>query len=185
MNFKKIWIVLLIFGHVASNGQNKIRWMTWEEAMAKQEKSPRKIFIDVYTEWCTWCKKMDGYTFHQDHIAKYVNENYYPIKFDAEYKNPIEFMGTSYNYVKTFKGGYHELAAFLLQGKLSYPTIVFLDEKNNLIQAIQGFQGPLDFEMIIHFFGEDFHKTTNWRKFTRNYIPIEKNSAPAGLGGKN
>jgi thioredoxin-related protein len=185
MNLKYFCTVLLVFGFIGINAQNKIRWMTWEEALSKQEKAPRKIFIDVITEWCGYCKKMDASTLNQDHVAKYINENYYPIKFDAEYKNPIEFNGTTYNFVKTFKGGYHELAAFILQGKLSYPTIVFLDEKNNLIQAIPGFQDAINFEMIIHFFGGDFHKTTNWRKFTRNYVPADKIGSPAGLHGKN
>ncbi|MBK8700154.1 MAG: DUF255 domain-containing protein [Saprospiraceae bacterium] len=159
--------------------------MTWEDALKKQEKAPRKLFIDVYTEWCSWCKKMEASTFNQDQVAKYINEHYYPIRFDAEYKNPIEFKNTTYSYVKTFKGGYHELAAYILQGKLSYPSIVFLDEELNLIQSIPGFQNNEDFEMIINFFGGDHHKTTPWRKFTRSYVPCDKMGHPAGSSGKN
>jgi thioredoxin-related protein len=143
--------------------------MTWEEAFAKNEKAPRKLFIDVYTQWCGWCKKMEGSTFKEDHIAKFINENYYPVRFDAEFKNPIVFNGTTYNYVKTLKGGYHELAYYILQGNLSYPTLVFLDEKLNIIQSIPGFQGTQDFEMILHYFAGDFHKTTPWRKYVKNF----------------
>lgn len=159
---------MLLVG-VPLSGQNKVRWMTWEEALHKSEEAPRKILIDVYTQRCAWCKKMEAVTFSEDHIAKYINENYYAVKFDAEYKNPITFKGTTYNYIQTFKGGYHELAAVLLAGKLSYPTVVFLDEETNLIQAIPGFQNATDFDMIINFFAGDYHKNTPWRKFTKNY----------------
>ncbi len=185
MKFKIFSALLLILGFSSLYGQNKIRWMTWEEALSKQDKAPRKIMVDVITEWCGWCKKMDATSFNQDAIAKYINETYYPVKFDAETKTPINFNGTTYDFIKTFNGGYHELAAFILQGKLSYPTLVFFDEKNTLIQAIPGFQGASDLEMILHFFGGDFHKTISWRKFTRNYNPIEKNidknGYPSGL----
>lgn len=183
MPFRVVIVFVCVFLSISSFSQNKIRWMTWEEVLAKNEKTPRKIFVDVYTEWCTWCKKMDASTFSEDKLAKYINENYYPVKFDAQFKEPINFNGQTFSFVKSFKGGYHELAAYLLQGKMSYPTLVFLDENLQVIQAIQGFQGSLEFEMIITFFGGDFYKTTPWRKYTRNFVPIDRMSYP--VGGKN
>jgi thioredoxin-related protein len=148
--------------------------------MKKNSISPKKIVIDVYTQRCGWCKKMDATTFSEDMIAKYINENYYAIKFDAESKTPINFNGTTYNYIQTFNGGYHELAAVLLSGKLMYPTIVFLDEDNNLIQAIPGFQSVNDFEMIINYFAGDFHKSTPWKKFKKNYESRSPLTTPVG-----
>ena len=50
--------------------------MGFEEAVAKSEKAPKKLFIDVYTDWCGWCKKMDKTTFAETEVAKYINENY-------------------------------------------------------------------------------------------------------------
>ena len=41
----------------------KIEWLTWDQAVAKMEKEPRKIMVDVYTDWCGWCKRMDASTF--------------------------------------------------------------------------------------------------------------------------
>lgn len=114
---------------------------------------------------------MDATTFSQDHIAKYINEHYYPVKFDAQYKEMIEYKGSKYIFVKSFSGGYHELAAAILNGRLSYPSTVFLDEEANIIQAIPGFQNDEDFEMIIHYFGENHHKTTPWNKYVKNFTP--------------
>jgi thioredoxin-related protein len=175
MKLKFIYIILACVFSNSLPAQNKIRWLTWEEAMKKFENAPRKLYIDVVIEQCGWCKKMDQNTLSQDHIAKYINENYYPIRFDAQTKQEIVFKGVKYGFVSTFRGGYHELAYDILSGDLSYPTSVFFDENLLLLQSIPAYQGPIDFDMIIHYYGDNFYKTIPWRKFTR-YCSIEKNS---------
>lgn len=149
--------------------QNRIKWITWEEAMEKSRKEKKKIFIDVYTDWCGWCKKLDKTTFAEDHIAKYINTNYYAVKFNAEMGSPITLKGTEYKFVNSGVRGYHELAAYLLQGKMSYPSSVFLDEDFNIIQSIPGFQDVLTFEMIITYFGGNNHKSVPWNKYMQSF----------------
>ena len=133
--------------------EGKINWLSIEEAIEKSKEEPRKIFIDVYTEWCGWCERMDVNTFQHETIAGYLSEKYYCVKFDAEYKENIEFNGKTYKYVKNGRRGYHELAAELVRGRLSFPTTVFLDEKQRLIQPIPGYKDPEMFEQIITYFG--------------------------------
>lgn len=169
MNFRKILIFSLVIMSASLFGQNQVRWLSFEDAVKRSETQPRKIFIDVYTDWCGWCKKMDKSTFGDDGIAKYLNENYYPVKFDAEYKNDITFNGKTYKFIKTYRGGYHELATELLSGRLSFPSTVFIDEYGDLIQSIPGFQNILSLDMILHYFGENHHKTTPWRKYEKQY----------------
>jgi len=141
--------------------------MSWEDAISQPVK--KKIVVDVFTEWCGWCKKMDKSTFRNPEIVKYVNENYYAVKFDAEYKNDITFKGKNYKFVKGGRNGYHELAAEILQGRLSFPTLVFLDENHAVIQPIPGFQDSGTFKQIMRFFAEDHFKHTPWPKYTRMY----------------
>lgn len=160
--------MLTTSSHVIT-AQNKIKWHTWEEAIEKSKKNKKKIVVDIYTEWCGWCKKMDKITFAQMDIAKYINENYYAVKFDAEMQTPIILKGTEYKFVKSGNRGYHELAAFLLQGRMSYPTVVFLDEEFNIIQAIPGFQDEQTFEMIITYFETNSHKSIPWNKYMQNF----------------
>ena len=64
-----------------------IKWMTWKEMQEAQKKEHRKVFVDVYTGWCGWCKRMDASTFKDAYIVKYVNDNFYAVKFDAETKD--------------------------------------------------------------------------------------------------
>lgn len=167
---------LLIINAVNLGAQNKIRWISWDEALKKMESNPKKLFIDVYIDKCTWCKKLDATTLNQNDIAKYINENFYAVKFDAQYKDPIVFDGQTYNYVKTFKGNYHELAADILQGKLSYPSLVFFDSDLSILQAIPGYQTAEELDLILKFYGENYHKTTSWRKYTKQCTPKDINS---------
>lgn len=150
-------------------GQNKIKWYTWEEATEKSKKDKKKIFVDIYTDWCGWCKKMDKSTFSEDHIAKYVNANFYAVKFNAEMESSVTLKGTEYKFIRSGQRGYHDLAAQLLQGRMSYPSIVFLDEDYNLIQAIPGFQDVPTFEMIISYFGSNSHRSVPWNKYMQNF----------------
>jgi thioredoxin-related protein len=148
----------------------KINWMTYEEAVEKCKTEKRKIFIDVYTEWCGWCKKMDSTTFTDPSIAKYLNEKYYAVKFDAEQKKDIVYKDKTYKFVNNGQRGYHELAAFWLNNRLGYPSFVFLDEDHNLIQALGGYQEVAKLDVILHYFGTDNHKKTPWEKYEKNYV---------------
>ena len=151
---------------------NKINWLTWEHAMELSELEQKKIVVAIYTNWCAWCKKMDKTTFNQDHIADYVNENFYAVHFDAEQKEPIEFKGKVYNYVSPSNGkrGYHEFASAMTMGQMSYPTTVFFDEKVDLIQPIPGFQDTPTFEMIITYFGDNHYKKVPWDKYEKTFV---------------
>jgi thioredoxin-related protein len=148
----------------------QIQWLSWEEAQELNAKEPRRFIVDVYTQWCGWCKKMDKATFQQPDISEYINEHYYPIKFDAESKEDIQLKDRVFKYVRSGHSGYHELAAEITFGKLSYPTIVFLDEGLNVIQPIPGFKDPASLDKIMKYFAEDFYKTTPWKKYELMYI---------------
>ena len=115
---------------------------------------------------------MEKETFGERHIADYLNENYYAVKFNAQSKEDITFKGKKYKYVPgPGNRGYHQLAAELTRGQLGYPTIVFLDEEMNLIQPIQGYKNPDIFEAIINYFGQNYHKKMPWNNFKKSYKP--------------
>ncbi|MCC6461815.1 MAG: DUF255 domain-containing protein [Saprospiraceae bacterium] len=153
----------------ASEPMLKVQWMTLEEALEKSKTEKRKIFIDVYTDWCGWCKRMDESTFVDPEVSQYLNDNYYPVKFNAEQQQDIEFNNKTYHFKKNGARGYHELAAEWLNNRLSFPTVVFLDESFTLIQAIPTYLEAPKLETIINYFGTDSHKTTPWETYERKY----------------
>jgi thioredoxin-related protein len=146
-----------------------VKWMTFEQAIEKSKTEKRKIFIDVYTDWCGWCKVMDKNTFSEPAVAKILNENFYPVKFDAEQTEDVIFSGTTFKFVPSGNKGYHQLAAALLNNQLSYPTVVFLDEEFRMIQPLAGYQKAPEFHKIIQFIGQDHYKKTKWDEWQSIY----------------
>jgi thioredoxin-related protein len=172
----KTFVLFLSFLTISSFAYNQtVKWYSIEEAMGLIKKEPRKIVIDVYTTWCRWCKVMDTATFENPVIARYLNEKFYPVKFNAEQKEDVILDGKTYKFVPGGGRGYHELAAALLNGNLGYPSVVFLDEKAQMIQPMQGFIQPLQFDQIIKFIGEDIYKSQQWEDFLAGYVsPIKE-----------
>ncbi|TXK28417.1 DUF255 domain-containing protein [Pontibacter qinzhouensis] len=142
-----------------------IQWLTIEEAAAKQKKEPRKIVIDVYTDWCGWCKKMDKGTFADPAVAAYINKNYYAVKLDAEGKKPITLNGHTYKFNPEYKS--HELAVALLQGQMSYPTTVYLNEKMEMLSPVPGYLDAAAFSKILRFFGDNHYKNSSWQEYEK------------------
>lgn len=162
--------LLVLWSSINLLGQEEIQWLTWEQALEKNKIEKKKILVDVYTQWCTWCKKMDQRTYRQDHITAQINEDFYAVKFDAEQKEDIIFNNKIYSYVKSFgKRGFHELAEEIMNGRMSYPTTVFIDENLNVLQPIPGFQGAITFKMILDFFSGNHYTHTPWHKFEKSY----------------
>lgn len=166
---KPILVAIIGLLTFASNAQ-EVNWLSWDEAtsLAATDKNPKKIFIDVYTDWCGWCKKMDKDTFQNAKVAEYMTNNFYMVKLDGEGKEPIDFKGKTYKYVPSGKRGYHELAAALLQGRLSYPTVVFMDEQLNMLSPVPGYQKPDPFLNIARYFGDNIYLEKDWKTYSGN-----------------
>jgi thioredoxin-related protein len=148
--------------------QDQIKWYTIEEADALLKTDPKPLFVDAYTDWCGWCKKLDQDTFSDPIIAAYMNKHFIPVKFNAESKEPVTFLGKEFiNDGKLGKA--HQLAAALMQGRMSYPTVIFLTEKGELLSPVPGYKTPEQIEPILVFFGEKKYLNEKWEDFSKNF----------------
>ena len=147
-----------------------MKWTTFDKIAGKQ--GQRMVFIELYTSWCGWCRRMEKVTFDDPTVSKYMNKNFYNIQFDAESRKSINFLGKNYRFNSADGSrGRHGLAKALMQDseKQGYPTVAFLDENYNLIQAIPGYIIAKDFEVIMHYFGDKSYKTKTWAQFVKDY----------------
>ncbi|MBL7856805.1 MAG: DUF255 domain-containing protein [Cyclobacteriaceae bacterium] len=155
--------------HSMEYAESPVQWISFEEAVKKSKTEKRKIFIDVYTDWCGWCKVMDKNTFSDPRVAKLLNEKFYAVKFNAEQRADVLFNGNTFKFVGEGRGGYHQLAASLLNNKLSYPTVVFLDEDFGMLLPLPGYREAPEFHKIAQFIGEDHYKTGKWEEWETRY----------------
>jgi thioredoxin-related protein len=165
---KHLLIFACLFIALAAEGQSVV-WYTFEEAIELNKKEPRKIVIDVYTDWCGYCKVMDKNTFSNAIIAEYLNKFFYPVKLNAEQKENILFNAKTYKFVPQGARGFHELAYALLNGQMSYPSIIFLDEQVRIIHVQKGYMEAKPFDEIIKFIGGNFFKTEAWEAWRSAY----------------
>lgn len=147
-----------------------VKWTSFSEI--EPMKGQKMVLVELYTPWCGYCKRMEENTFKTPDIAKYMNKKFFNIKFNAESKDAVIFDGKTYNFDrKATSRGRHELATELMKktNRKGYPTIAFLDENFELIQAVPGYKNAKEFEAIMHYFGDGVYKTKSWDDFIKQF----------------
>lgn len=163
----RIIAAILILGLQNIHAQQKVevKWLTFEEAEKLDSTDHRPFLIDVYTDWCGWCKRMSAVTFANPNIANYINQNFYPIRFDAETSDTIKFRNKEHK----SNGKVNELAIELLHGRLSYPTIVYIDRDSNAM-PVPGYMEPKDIEPLLVYFSENVSRNASPETFKNDFI---------------
>lgn len=149
-----------------SQDTSEIKWMSFQEAVEKNKSEPKKMFIDVYTGWCGWCKRMDATTFKDAAVVKYMNEHFRAVKLDAETKDTIHFQGHDFFYHPENRA--NEIAMSLLNNRMSYPTSVYLDESTNLLSPVPGYLTSDQIMVILKFYGDNIYKSKSWDDYLKD-----------------
>lgn len=146
-----------------------IKWYDIEKAFELNKKNPRPIIIDVYTDWCSWCKFMMKTTFANNGIANYINNHFYPVRFNAETMDTIEFQGKKYYNRNVGHHPTHDLANFLLEGRISYPSIVYFDRSGKKI-IDPGYKEPKDIEPVLVYTVENLSSFVSLSEFRADFM---------------
>src|SRR5258708_6386320 len=162
-----VFLFVLIACKVSAQGLNKgdIQWMSFEQAVAKSKVNPKKIFVDVYTKWCGWCKRMDASTYTDPQVIAYMNEHFYAVKLDAETRDTIHFADRTFVYRDEMRA--NEIALSLLNQKMSYPTSVYLDESFNMLSPVPGYQTTQQMLPQLKYFGDNIYKAKSWDVYSK------------------
>ena len=104
---------------------------------------------------------MDATTFKDPKVVAHLNEHYYPIKFDAEQKEDVVFNDHTFKFLAQGRRGVHELAYSLLDGQLSYPSYVYLNEQIQRIYISKGYKQTEQFIQELDYFTQEKYKQEN------------------------
>jgi len=149
-----------------------VEWISINELEAKMKQEPRKVLIDVYTQWCGPCKMMLANTFTNPEVVTLVNEKFYAVKFNAEGDEKVKFKGydfanAAYDPAKTGRNSTHDftMAIAPVNGRIAYPTIVYLNENLEIIQPIQGYWKADQYIPLLSYLSSDSFQTMSFEDY--------------------
>jgi thioredoxin-related protein len=147
---------LLMFATpVVAGGKKSVTWMAFSEGIVQAKQTKKKVLIDVYTDWCGWCKKMDVTTYGDEGVARYLTDHYVTVKLDAESSQKVHYQGTEYTE--------QELAAAF--GISGFPSTVFLQADGEPITVFPGYADPRQFQTVISFIAEDHYLSKSFDEY--------------------
>jgi len=168
-------LVLFLIATTATMTAQKINWMSMGDALAAQKKEPKKIFMDAYTTWCGPCKLLDKNTFSDPKVIKYINENFYAVKFNAEGTEEITYEGFRYtnpNHVPGKRRNSQHLFAHALKIR-AYPSLAFFESDGGFIQTVPGYRTPQQLEIYLKMIASgDYKELTTaaaWKEYQENF----------------
>jgi len=124
-------------------------WMAWDQAMTSAQEEGKFIVVDVYTDWCHWCKVMDEKTYVDPEVAGLMKESFVAVKLNAERANPVNFKGKAYT----------EMDLARSFGVNGYPTTMFLDSDGTVIGKIPGYIEAPMFKKILEYLTSGSYKS--------------------------
>ena len=134
-NITPVFIAILLLFSFPSNAQETeiVKWLTFEELEDALATNPKKVFIDFYTDWCSYCRKMDKVVFTKPEVVKLLNNEFYTVRFNAETDSQVSFGGQRFinDQIGKTRNPVHQIAQILAlrEGLFVAPTIVLLDEE--------------------------------------------------------
>jgi thioredoxin-related protein len=144
-----IILLFILISTQSIKAQSEIKWLTFEQAAEKTKQEPKMVLVDVYTDWCGWCKKMDKETFQDPKVIKYINDNFYAVKINAEdSKTSFQFKGKQYTNASIAKA----------MRVNSYPNFVIMDAGMENITQLPGYRPAEDFMTGVQTLVKNFTK---------------------------
>lgn len=167
MRILTILLIAIIFMGLTLNIQDKkaLKWHSFSEGLKIAMAENKKVLIDVYTDWCEWCKKMDDEVYTDSKVVNYLSSKFVLIKLNAESEAKHTFEGREYS----------EMELAYIFGVEGFPTTIFIREDMQPITAVPGYFPADVFMKILTFIGDDYYLKMNFDEYLEKTGGLPKN----------
>jgi len=163
-NVQRILAATLVaaLAQVPSPVQASVEWRGWDAGLEEARRLNRPILVDVYTQWCGWCKRMDRDVYSRPDVRDYLASKFVTIKIDAEAKTPAHYEGHDHTS--------RSLAAlFRVTG---YPTTLFLRPDGKHLVNVPGYVEADSFMHLLRYVGDGYlDRGVTWEDFRSEVKP--------------
>jgi thioredoxin-related protein len=135
---------LLLGPHPTLAAPAAFEWRSWNDGLREAKAAKKRVLVDVYTDWCRWCKVMDRDVYARAEIQQYLTRRFVSVKMNAEAKNELSYLGRSFTE--------RSLSAQL--GVKGYPCTVFLGADGERLVNVPGYVPPDRFLLILRYIGD-------------------------------
>jgi len=159
--------LLCMINPVRAQTKEKLSWLTLQEAEIAYKKERKPILIDLYTDWCGWCRVMDKKTYSNKNVINYLHDKFYIVRLNAETKEKISWADKVFDFNQSNRT--NDIALYFTQGRLSYPTTVIISADGSEPQTLPGYLTPKEIEVLLKYFGENKFGKINFDTFSKEF----------------
>jgi thioredoxin-related protein len=145
----------LMLWYFGGSPSSDLDWLGYGEAVRQGEEKQKAVLIDVYTDWCGWCTKMDRDVYGDAAVQEYLAAHYVIAKLDAEASDTHPLQGR--------EATEREIAR--AYGVTGYPATVFLNPEGEVITVLAGYVDKDRFLLVLEYIHERHYESRSWEDF--------------------
>ena len=142
----------------ASGGRAELKWTSWDQGLKTAAASKRPMLVDVYTDWCGWCRRMDHDVYSRDDVREYLSRHFVAVRLDAESPSAVSYDSRRYTESSL-------AARFRVSG---YPTTIFLKCDGTHLVNVPGYVPAEKFMKLVRYIGDGhMERGESWEEYSR------------------
>ena len=137
-------LLLLLAAPLHAGPASTLRWREWDEGLKEARDRKVPVLVDVYTDWCGWCRRMERDVYSRPEVKDYLSKKFVIVKLNAESNEAARYEGRSWT-------GRSLASRFQVTG---YPTTIFLRSNGEHLANLPGYIAADRFLLLLRYVGD-------------------------------